>query len=182
MRTIEHTVTLGPMPATVEEFIALRDRVARTPEGGAAMFALALLCYARDPAAGLAYVTVSTVAKLLDDDPAGYKGKRPRLALVQALRERIAAKPYIARSYVQGATPENEYAIALGATLVMLVREQADSLQGADRARVFVHSSGADSPRPVHLERNDKGLWKASSWSSLEVSVRAPVRASSDDL
>ena len=43
----------------------------------------------------------------------------------------------------------------------MRVRQQRDSLQGDDKARVFVHSTGADSPRPVSLERNDKGFWKA---------------------
>ena len=71
MSTLEHAVSLGTLPSTLEEFLALRDRVARTPEGGAAMFALALVCWARDTAVGEPFITVSIAAKLLDDDPAG---------------------------------------------------------------------------------------------------------------
>ncbi|MBL9019865.1 MAG: hypothetical protein JNL83_37115 [Myxococcales bacterium] len=180
-QAIEHVVEIGPLPATIDEYLVMRDRVARTPEGGAAAFAIALVCYARDPAHGLPYVTVAIAMDLLDDDPTGYKGRRPRRAIVQNLTDRLnGPKAHIPRSYVQGTRWEDGYALPAGA-LTVRVKQQANSVQG-ERAKVFVFSSGADTPRPVSLARNDKGLWKATEWSSLEVGVRAPGPRPTDDL
>lgn len=179
--SIEHQIAIGPLPATIDDYLAMRDRVARTPEGGAAAFAIALACYARDPAQGLPFVTVAIAMDLLDDDPAGYKGRRPRRAILQNLKDRLGGKAHIARSYVQGTRFEDGYALPPG-DLVVRVKQQRDSLQGADRAKLFVYSTGADTPRPVALARNDKGLWKATEWSSLEVGIRAPATDRSDDL
>lgn len=179
--TIEHTIPIGPLPTTIEEYITIRDQIAYTPEGGAAAFVLALACYAQDPTQGLPYITISITMNLLDTDPNGYKGRRPRLAILQNLRDRLHdAKAHIPRSYFQGTSPENAYTLPEG-SLSVRIREQRDSTQG-DRAKVFVYSTGADSPRSVSLLRNDKGIWKATEWSSLEVGVRAPVSSQSDDL
>ncbi len=179
--SIDHTIAIGAMPTTIDEYLAMRDRVARTPEGGAAAFAIALHCYARDPAVGLPYVTVAIAMDLLDDDPGGYKGRRPRRAILQNLKDRLHGKAHIARSYVQGTRFEDGYALPAG-DVVVRVKQQRDSLPAADKAKMFVYSTGADTPRPVSLARNDKGLWKATEWSSLEVGIRAPAAARSDDL
>jgi hypothetical protein len=179
--SIEHTIEIGELPATIDAFIAMRDRVARTPEGGAAVMAMALACYARDPAAGLPYVTVAIAMDLLEDDPAGYKGRRPRRVILQNLRDRLhGEKAHIARSYVQGTRWDDGYALPAG-PLTVRVKQQANSVQG-ERAKMFVYSSGADTPRPVSLARNDKGLWKATEWSSLEVGVHAPGPRPTDEL
>lgn len=182
MAQTELTVPLGPMPKTLEDFLALRDRVATSPEGGAAMFALALLAYANDPERNVPFITVSIWMSLLDADPGGYQGKRPRRALLDALHDRVAKAPHIARSYFLGTSPESGYAIAPDAQLEVGVRLQPDSFPTASTARLFVRSSGADSPRPITLTKNDKGLWKANSWSSLEVGVRPPASSVVDDL
>lgn len=179
--SIEHLITIGPMPTTIDEYVAMRDRVARTPEGGAAAFAIALACYARDPAAGLPYVTVAIAMDLLDDDPGGYKGRRPRRVILQNLKDRLHGKDHITRSYVQGTRWEDGYVLPTG-DLTVRVKQQRDSLQSADKAKMFVYSTGADTPRPVSLGKNDKGLWKGLEWSSLEVGIRAPASNRSDDL
>jgi hypothetical protein len=178
---IEHTVTLESVPTTLDAFIALRDRHARTPEGGAAMFALALIVYARDPDVGADCVLVSVRADLLDDDPSGYRGKRLRRARTIDLASRVGAKPHIARSYAQGTLPHSGYALGDG-PVTFRVRQQKNSVESETRAKMFLWSTGADTPRPVALERNDKGLWKAFEWSSLEVDVRQPAPPPSDDL
>ena len=51
-----------------------------------------------------------------------------------------------------------------------------------ERAKLFVFSSGADSPRPVTVKKNNRGLWKATSYSSLDVGVRPPIVIVDDDL
>jgi hypothetical protein len=49
------------------------------------------------------------------------------------------------------------------------------------KAKVFVTSSGADTARPIHLLKNDKGFWKANNWSSLVVGVKF-IKKVVDDL
>lgn len=175
----EWTIELPGLPGTVEELVALRDRVATTPEGGAAVLVLALLAYAQDPALGTKFLTVAIEARQLGDGPDGYKGKQPGRMVLQNARDRIGRAPHIARSYVQGTSPANGYALP-STPWRIAGREQPGDVRG-DKGKTFVRSSGADTPRPVHLVKNDKGLWKASNWSSLEVGVRAPA-APADDI
>ncbi|MDP3278960.1 MAG: hypothetical protein Q8Q09_27455 [Deltaproteobacteria bacterium] len=178
----EHAVVLSHIPSNIEPFLTQRDALSVSPQGAAASFVAALNAYVRDPRNTLPLITVSLDASLLDDDPAAYKGRRPRMAIIQTLRERLAAKPYIAASYLQNTSPLSSYALPEAPYLVA-VRVAKDAIQG-DRAKVFVHSTGSDSPRPLSLKRNDKGLWKVTEWSSLEVGIRPPASASrgSDDL
>lgn len=177
---VDHVVELGPVPPSLDAFLALRDRLGHDAVGGAALFALALMQYVADPVANEAYVTVMLHMSHLVDDPAGYKGRRPHHALLRNLRDRLVGKGHIARSYAQHTTHANGY--ALPATLAIKVRVQSNSALEPDRHKVFVHSTGADTPRPITLVRNDKGLWKAFEWSSLEVGVHAPSAPASDDL
>lgn len=166
------------LPATVEELVALRDRLATTPEGGAAVMVLALLAYAQDPALGVKFLTVAIEADQLDDGPDGYKGKQPRRMILQNARDRVGRAPWIARSYVQGTSPTNAYALP-PAPWKLSGREQPGDVQGG-KGKTFIRSTGADSPRPVHLVKNERGHWKASNWSSLEVGVRAPAKPADD--
>ncbi len=178
---IEHTVTLPAIPSDLDAFLTLREAHARTPHGGAAMFALALIVYARDRDVGSLCVLVSTRSDLLDTDPNGYRGKRLRRARALDLAQRVGATPHIARSYAQGTTPEDGYQLAQG-PLTIRVREQPGSVGADGRAKMYVWSTGAPSPRPISLERNDKGIWKAFEWSSLEVGVQAPPAGPGDEL
>lgn len=82
---------------------------------------------------------------------------------------------------MQGTRFEDGYVLPAG-DLVVRVKQQRDSLQSADKAKMFVYSTGADTPRPVALTRNDKGLWKGVEWSSLEVGIRASATNRTDDL
>ncbi len=47
-----HIVKIDKVPATVEEFIEMRDNIATTPARGAVMFILALKIYLTDPEIG----------------------------------------------------------------------------------------------------------------------------------
>lgn len=174
----ETTIELPGLPATPEELVALRDRLATTPHGGAAILALALLAYSQDPALGTRFMTIAIEPRQLGDAPDGYKGKQPSRNVLQNLKDRIGRAPRIARSYLQGTTSANDFALPPPPWRVR-VREQPGDVQ-AEQARVFVWSTGAGTPRPVHLVKNDKGLWKASNWSSLEVGIQAPPPAPDD--
>jgi hypothetical protein len=180
-------IKVDSLPGSVEEFLVLRDRLATTPEGGAAVFVVALLKYAEDQALGEQFLTVAIDGKWLVDRPNGYKGRAPGPRYMQALRERIAGKPYVARSYVQGSSPENNYAVAAPFTIKILEQSGDKSANAKARSdnglvKLFVYSTGADRPRPLQVNQNDKGLWKAYNWGSLEAGVRPPVVTQSDDI
>ena len=77
------------------------------------------------------------------------------------------------RSLVVGATPENGYKYNPKKISVEVVREARKDSNGH---KFFVYSSGADTPRPVHLKKSNKtDLWYVNAYSSLYVDVRAAI-------
>jgi len=174
----ETTVTLDAMPRTVEEFKAMRDRLATTPFGGAAMFAVALNVYSEDPKAGIPLLTLALDASMLSDGNEGVSGKQP--THLRDFRDRNGQKPWVAKSMIQGTSPEGGYALP-AFPLTLKFKEQPGDVKETD-AKVFVYTTGADSPKPMRLKKNDKGLWKAAEWSSFQGNCRPPVVKQSDDL
>ncbi len=174
----ETTLQLPALPRTVEEFKALRDTVATTPFGGAAMFAAALAVFSEDPKAGVPLLTLAIDQKLLVDGGEGTGGKQPQG--LRDFRDRNGQKPWVARSMFQGTSPENGYALPAGSLSLVFHAQPAD-VQEAE-AKVFVHTTGADNPKPMRLRRNDKGIWKAVEWSSFQGNCRPPVTTQTDDL
>lgn len=169
----EWTIELPGLPSSVDELVALRDRLATTPEGGVAILVLALLVWGKDPKLGLQCLTVAIEQAQLSDGPDGYKGKQPSRVVLQNLKDRLAGKPHIIHSLVQGTSPQSGYALP-PPPWRLSGREQPGDVR-SDKMKTFIRSTGADTPRPVHVVKNDKGLWKANNWSSIEVGVRAPA-------
>ena len=176
----EQTVKIPAMPTTVEEFVSLRNDLATTAHGGAAMYVVALVLFSKDPEVGLQALTIAVDAKELSNGTI-YKGKSPSPARVRELKHRIGEKTYVARSYIQGTSADNDYSIPSG-PLEINIRQQERDTPTDERTKLFVHSTGADSPRPITLAKNNKGLWKATNYSSLDVGVRAPIVVVDDDL
>jgi hypothetical protein len=175
----ETTLQLPALPRTVHEFKALRDRLATTPFGGAAVFAAALAVYSDDPTAGVPLLTLAIDQKLLVDGGEGTGGKQP--AGLRDFKDRNGQKPWVARSMFQGTSPQNGYALP-AFPLTMRFRVQAGDLH-EEEGKIFVFTTGADSPKPMRLRRNDKGIWKALEWSSFQGNCRPPAAApATDDL
>jgi hypothetical protein len=172
------TVEVAQLPATVEAFTAWRNQVATSPEGAAAVYVVAQLTYSKDQDLGLKFLTIALDQHFLTSGTKGVKGREPTRIVQSRIKERIKARPYVARSYFQGTTPENGYALPAAGLEIQYteVRDQGE------RAKVFVVSTGADSARPITVQQNNRGVWKAWEWSSLEVGVRPPVKVVDDDL
>jgi hypothetical protein len=177
----EHTIEIPSFPTTVEEFISIRNDLAQTPEGGGAMMALALAVYARDQDLGHQCMIATVDTSILTDGTV-YKGKALHRRYQQAVRERIGGRPYVGFSYIQGTSPEGRYELPAPPLKIQVRHQDRDKgAMGEGKAKVFVHSTGADSPRPVHLERNNRGIWKATNYGSLEVGCRPPAKEVVDD-
>ena len=91
----------------------------------------------------------------------------------------MAKNKKIPNSYIQGSSPENGYSVKTPYEFKYKSNPYSGDAETGPY-KIFVFCSGADSPRPITLKKNDKGIWKASSWSSVLVGIKKePV---SDDL
>lgn len=165
------------MPDSVESFVAMRNKLAVTPEGGAVMFAVALIKFSEGDPLGIPFLTLAIDQSRLSDGGFGVEGRQP--TDLRDFRDRNGAKPWIASSMIQGTSPAKKYALPALPWTVNVVRSDA---AGDDDAKVFIQTSGADSPKPLRLLRNDKGIWKAAEWSSFQGNCRPPEEKKVDNL
>lgn len=172
------TLLIEALPRSVAAFQAMRDGLATTPAGGAAMFAIALHVFSEDEQAGIPLLTVAIDASQLVEGPLGAGGRQPRA--LRDFRERNGQKPWIARSMFQGTAPESGYALPPLPLRMELRAQPSDATP--DDVKLFVVTTGAESPKPMRLKRNDKGLWKVLEWSSFQGNCRPPVVARVDEL
>jgi hypothetical protein len=178
-------VQIDRMPTSVEEFKTLRDRIATTPEGGAAAFVIALKMYFDNPQVGIQCVIMQCHLPTLSqgDGPNSYGGYTLGNSDHGTLKTQRERSPWVMNSYFPGATSENNYQMPTGAFQMNLSTNNYSGNANEGTLKVFIKSSGADSPRPVTMVRNDRGVWKATMWSSLVVGCRPPANQRAvDDL
>lgn len=187
-------VTFTQIPQTVDEFVNLRNSLFAEKlspfEGsarGAALLILAGYIYSNlDEELGLQCAVVALDRKELmkGKGPTSYKGKTLTIPNRERFR-RFKALPYLMRSYFVGSEPENDYQFQTPMTLVFFSNRHS-VVNCADDGqiigyKVFVFCSGADTPRPVTMKINNRGIWKAKEFSSITVSVKDPVGEEEDD-
>jgi hypothetical protein len=184
MENTKHEIVIGTIPEALDAFVALRDRVANTPEGGAAVTVVAMLLYARDPEAelGRQALTLALDRSRIKPSDTAMLGWKLRPIDVQRLETRIAGRPWMLKSYVKGTSPEEGYRLPPPPWVVTVFPDRLTAHAESELRKVFVVCSGADSPRPVTLKQNTSGIWKAWEWSSLTVGVKPPGSASEDTL
>ncbi len=88
----------------------------------------------------------------------------------QFIREHLGAKPYKARSYFEGATPQNSYKPSEPYRITVI--ENPYSFDNADWATLYVKSGGADNPRPMKLRRKPS----TGQWFLVEIQCLADIR------
>lgn len=91
---------------------------------------------------------------------------------ISFFRDKLKNMPYIFRSYAKGSTPENNYQMDAKNYEIEITRSEKidDKTQ-----KIFVKSSGADSPRPITLVKDTKAnVWIVHEFSSIYVDVRKP--------
>tara|TARA_Y100001937_G_scaffold128799_1_gene208231 strand:- start:58771 stop:59337 length:567 start_codon:yes stop_codon:yes gene_type:complete len=173
-------VTISSIPNSAEEFIQMRDRIATTPEGGAAMLIVALMGFSKSESLGMQFLTL-----VLDQRNVGsgnaYKGFAPSSSIMYHVNRLNRQKvwSYTPFAYVSGATADNNYQVSAPYKIITS-RNKYSGDESSGKVKVFVNVHGF-SPRPVTLQKNDKGIWKAYECSSMFVNVPAPASASSSD-
>lgn len=168
------------LPTSVDAFLDFRNGCAGSPEGAAATFTLAMVIYAENPELGMQCLTIAIHPDQLEDDSEEgvYMDKRPTRRDMENMKSRVGDKPETARSYIRETTTDTDYRLP-DDDLTIVVRDGQDY---GDDVRVFVYSTGADSPRPIRLRESSNGYWKAVEWSSLTVGVKKRKDVKPDDL
>jgi hypothetical protein len=176
------SVSIQAMPTTIDEFVALRNTLAGTPQGGAAMMVVALYAYVQDEALGHQCLAVAVDHSRLEEGSNGYKGWQLRTPERRRVHQQIAGRAYIVHSYIQGTSPASGYQLPSPPYVLEFSTNPYSGDLESGTYKVFVASSGADSPRPVTLKHDARGIWKAYEWSSLLVGVAAPAGQDAPDL
>ncbi len=156
----EKQFSFHQLPSSVSELGQLPEAAMSTPFETAALTVLALAHYPHDKDASLA---------MLDF----LRGPRPLSGLdKQNLADRFRDKDYVPRSFFHGTSPDNNY--QANAPYQLTVSENPYSYDEEGYAKLFLQSSGADSPRPIVLRKAKDGKWYL--WEQLLLAgIRQPA-------
>ena len=156
-------ITVSSVPTTSEEFSALPQNDLSKPENTCAMFLLALALYLKDSDAGVAALNT-------------LRGPRPLSNYdIQFLRDRLRGKSYLPLAYFSGATPANNYVPSTPLTLEVIADSRPQDIEEG-YLRLFLKTTGADSPRPIKL-RQKGDSWYLWEYSSILSGIRIPSEA-----
>lgn len=166
------TVKIKKIPNTIEEFVSMRNKIATSPEGGAAMFMLALKMYIDRPELGKKCFVAIVDRNLLREGNV-YKGYKLLNTDMSLIESQMRNDKLIPNSYIKGSSPGNHYAVKLPYVYEFSSNKYSGSIEDGD-FKLFVACSGASSPRPIRMKKNNRGIWKTSNWSSVLVGIKKP--------
>ena len=129
--------TFDKLPQSVSELQQLSSL--QSPFETAALVVLALVHYPTDKDAAIEMINYLKGPQLLST----YE--------LQFLRDRFSQASYVPRSYLAGTTPENNYEPSVPYSIT--VTDNPYSYDQEGYAKLYLQSTGADSPRPIVLRR-----------------------------
>ena len=155
-------VIIQKIPENLQEFEVLAAK-GQQPECIWALFLCALALFERDKEAGTAAMNL-------------LRGPKPMTPYdCQFLRDRLRGKSYLPLAYFEGATPGNNYQPRVPYMLNVLADPRPQDVEPG-YLRVFLTTSGADSPRPMKLRQKvSTGEWFLWEYSSILSGIRIPV-------
>lgn len=150
--------TFGSLPTNVSELKSLPEASLDSPFKTTAL-TLAVLCnYEHNPEETIAMLNFLK-------GPGEVSGFEK-----QFIREHLGSEVYKARSYFEGATPENSY--KPNEPFRITVIENPYSFDNENWATLYVKSGGADSPRPMKLRKKPS----TGQWFLVEIQCLADIR------
>ena len=162
--TKSYGYTFQKMPQTLEEMKALPEASLKDPAAVAALIVLALDRYGTDRQACFDMMNF-----LKGPEPLSETEKQ------QINNQYMDGKNYVARSYLKGATPENNYTPAEPLRIEPFENPYSRDNYNQGYIKIFLQSGGADSPRYVVLRNKPStGQWFANQFMPLLMGIRIP--------
>ena len=157
-RNHTETFAFASLPTNVAELKALPEASLDSAFKTTALTLAALCNYEHDP---------DTTIEMLNflKGPAEVSGFEK-----QFIKEHLGSEGYKARSYFEGATPQNSYKPDVPYKITVI--ENPYSFDNADWATLYVHSGGADNPRPMKLRRKPS----TGQWFLVEIQCLSDIR------
>ena len=156
-------VVFQSLPQTLDDFLLLPEAKFKEPHHAAALLIPALCQWTVNQAEALKMINY-------------LKGPQPLSPReTQFINDRLRGKEYLPFSYFEGSSPANGYKPVLPYTVV--ISDNPYSYQEQGYAKLYLQSSGADSPRPVQLRHKpSSGEWFL--WEQMLLSeIRQPASA-----
>lgn len=139
------TITFNKMPESMADFMALPETDLSDPFKTAALTIMAFCYYPSNKDFALQMLSY-------------LRGPRPLSEYdKQFIRDRFMDKDYVPRSYFNGTSPANDYKPSVPYCITLFENPYSYTDQGY--AKLYVNSSGADSPRYVQLRLAKDGKW-----------------------
>ena len=162
--TKTYSYTFQKMPETVEEMKALPQATLQDPAAVAALIVLALDRYGTDRQACFDMMNF-----LKGPEPLSETEKQ------QINNQYMDGKNYVARSYLKGATPDNNYTPATPLRIEPFENPYSRENYDQGYIKIFLNSGGADSPRYVVLrQKKSTGQWFANQFVGILTGIRIP--------
>ncbi|MFN8258668.1 MAG: hypothetical protein U0W24_23465 [Bacteroidales bacterium] len=167
------SIKISDTITSVEKFLEIRDKIATTPEGGAAMFLLALKVYSDNPKLGKQCLVIAADQANLQKGDVYMDYELMPLEMKMIKMAVIDKNRRLPNSYIKGATPENNYSVKLP-----YIFEFPENLTGKTEedgaTKLFVKCYGDAMNRPISVKKNNRGLWKAYDWKSILNGIKKP--------
>ena len=157
-------VSIRSIPGSLQEFEKLADELRLSKEGVCALFLCAVRLFDQNRDDGIAAMNI-------------LRGPRPMTPYdAQFLRDRLRGKSYLPLAYFAGATPQNGYCPKAPYVLDVLPDPRPQDVEEG-YCRLFIKTTGADSPRPIKLrQKASTGEWFLWEYSSALSGIRIPVQ------
>ena len=160
-----YTVTLAQLPTSLAQLQQMPEGALQKPEHTAALTVAALCLYPVDREASL------EILEFLQG-PRGLSAYDK-----QFLADRFRDKDYVPRSYLAGATPQNNYEPTEPYTVTVFENPYSRDQLAEGYLTLHIRSGGADSPRQIKL-RNKPSTGQWFLWEQFLLSdIRPPVAA-----
>ena len=154
-------VSFNKLPTTVDMLRDLPEANLKEPYFAAALLIPALCLWGTDKNAAIEMINFLK-------GPQGLSTYE-----IQFISERLKGKSYLPFSYFKGSSPENGYNVS--SPFIVTISTVPTSFDEAEYAKLYLKSSGADSPRPVQIRKKDStGQWFL--WDQMLLSdIRVPI-------
>lgn len=169
-------IELQGLPQSVDEFLKLRKQIATTPQGGYALFVIAMLTYEKNPELAKKFFVIAVDRSKLRRSGSGwYRGYKVGSSLTYHLR-RLKRQPWLPKVYFAGTKQSNGYALP---SPPVKIRFRQLTVYRDNDVSLYAFTTSGNRARPIRLKKNNRGYWKAYSFSSLFVGVSRPPQQNS---